>query len=222
MGIFDFLFGSDDPVAPTVSNVTSPEQAQMWQMLKPIVQQIANRPAGGRLYDIPPAPSAVPYMQNADPNVLSPQGDWYGNLDPNIRQGIEAPYQRGANMLGEQLQNYGGASARGGTSGNMAAGLGNYWAQASPQMALQGWQMMQPSLQAQYNQPLMAGQADYQTGVEQWRQGLQESQYPYNFASGQVGGTYSTPVVQQQQQTPWWGNVAAGLGIRQGFSNLFG
>ena len=224
MGLWDWLIGNDSGSSsdPTVTNVSSPEQQRMFDWMKPMMQNIGNRQPGQRLWDIPPAPSAVPYMQNVDPSVLAPTGDWYNNLDPNIRQGIEQPFQQGADMLGEQLQNYGGASARGGVSGNMAAGLGNYWAQAAPQMGMQGWNMMQPSNMATYNQNLQAGQSDYSSGMEQWRAGNQESQFPYQMAPEMMGGTYSTPVVQQQNQSNWGDGLMNAMGLGYGMYNMWG
>ena len=222
MGIWDWLTGSDGDADPTVTNVSSPEQSQMWAMMKPTMQNIFNRPEGTRLWDIPDAPSAVPYMQNADPSSLAPTGNWYNNLDPNIRQGIEQPFNRGADMLGEQLGGFGGSSQRGGVSGNMAAGLGNYWANAAPQMATQGWNMMQPSLQAGYNQNYQTGMADYGSAMDQWSSGITEGAYPYTTAPSLLGGTYSTPVVQQNSNQGWMGQAGNWLGLGLGAQQLFG
>ena len=117
---------------------------------------------------------------------------------------------------------YGGTNSKAGISGNMAAGLGKYWAQAAPQMAKQGWSMMQPYNMAQYNLPLQAGMADFGTATDQWKMGIQESAFPFQTFPSMVSGTYGTPVVTPNSSQGWINNAANMLGLGLGFQQLFG
>lgn len=72
----------------------------------------------------------------------APTGNWYGDLDPNVRAGIEQPYERGMEMLESRLQGRGALGAqRAGISGAGADVLGQYMQQAAPSMARTGWEM---------------------------------------------------------------------------------
>lgn len=109
-------------------------------------------------------PTAQPWQMGAP---TQPTAGWYGGLDPNVRAGIEEPYQRGMKMLEERMQGRGTlGSQRAGMSGAAADVLGQYMQQAAPSMAQTGWGMMQPGMlqqqQGQQQANLMAQQQQWQ------------------------------------------------------------
>lgn len=147
---------------------------------KPGVPGAAAQPglAGGTIPDysastglsrIAPAPAVgtMPIPQQWQMGAApAPTGDWYSNLDPNVRAGIEQPYMRGMEMLESRLQGRGALGAqKAGISGAGADVLGQYMQKAAPSMAQTGWGMMAPGLQQQ-----QAGQisADLATQAQTW------------------------------------------------------
>jgi len=100
---------------------------------------------------------------------IMPNRGWMQNLDPGVMAGIREPYEEGAKMLAERFGAAGmGGSARGGMSGNAAAGFGKYYENAAQGIGQQAWNMTSPGLR-----------------------------YPYDAALGLAGGTYPNPVVNQ-------------------------
>lgn len=110
------LFGKSSAPTPQVSQAWAPQQQELWNMLMPVLQQGFG---GG----------------------MSPTGNWYQNLDPTIRAGIEEPYMRGFEMLGNQMGGWGG-NPRAGWSGAAGDVFGQYAQQAGQGMAQTGWNMM--------------------------------------------------------------------------------
>jgi len=128
-----------------------------WEMMPP--GQLPSRQAGGPVNEggqnlLPgQMPTAQPWQMQAPtmPGAApTPTAGWYGALDPNVRAGIEEPYQRGMKMLEERMQGRGVLGAqRAGMSGAAADVLGQYMQQAAPSMAMTGWGMMAPGQLAQ-------------------------------------------------------------------------
>ena len=113
-------------------------------------------------------PNAANYL---NPSSLSPQGNWMGNLDPNIQAGLWEPYNQGAQQLIETMGG-GAGSAGAGFSGATGGALADYYGDASKNVGLQAWNMMQPSLQAQYG----VGQQQFDTASQLWGANLGQQQ----------------------------------------------
>jgi len=153
-------------------------------------------------YGIPTAPtmpsmsgvlSNVP-MYNI-PNAVGPTTDWWNSVDPNIKAGAWAPYEQGASALGEKLGSMGQlGSARGGVSGNAAAGFGDYYAQAANQYGLGLWNMSQPGLMADYN-------AQLQRGITGYGNQLTEQGMNYQNQMNQINQNYNNQMTAWQ--LPW-------------------
>jgi hypothetical protein len=131
-----------------------------------------------------------------------------------------APYLEAEQQLLETLGAGGGlGSARGGFSGQGAAGLGRYWADAGQQYGRDLWGMIAPAQQAGWGAELQRGQQGWQAelgrgqqdwgaqlaqsmfgaqaGQEQWRAGLQEQRFPFDIIPGLFGQSMPSPVVTQ-------------------------
>ena len=113
-------------------------------------------------------PNAANYL---NPSSLSPQGNWMGNLDPNIQAGLWEPYNQGAQQLIETMGG-GAGSAGAGFSGATGGALSDFYGDASKNVGLQAWNMMQPSLQAQYG----VGQQQFDTASQLWGANLGQQQ----------------------------------------------
>ena len=188
--------------------VQSKEQKAMYKLMLPWMQKMFS---GEDTYDIGEAPTYSGY-DIPDTKSMMPTSNWWDTLDTDVKAGIMQPYQEGSKQLGEQLLSYGGGSQTGGASGSMAAGLGSYWADASPQMAKEGWSMVSPALQAGWQAQLGKNQTTaeygYNSDLMEWQANLNKEQLPYSVASSMMGGTYSTPVVSQ----PWYSSLLSGVG----------
>ena len=135
----------------------------------------------GNLYDIPD-PIQYPNLPSAEgvlsgieqpgyigydiPDITSmmPTGDWFTSLSPEVMAGIWSPYEEGSRQLQEQLNAIGGLGNQvAGVSGQGAAGLGKYWADATNDVGLQAWNMISPALQTGWNAELTRniGESDY-------------------------------------------------------------
>jgi hypothetical protein len=122
--------------------ILSPPAAKLLNLLGPQMSQLGT---GGPLWDVPLA--------------VGPTADWYGNLSPDVMQGVWAPYQDASKQFMEQLGAGGLAtSQRGGISGAGAAGLGKFWEQAGRNVGQQAWGMTAPGLMAKYEADINAMQ----------------------------------------------------------------
>jgi hypothetical protein len=144
--------------------------------------------------------------------------------------GLNAPWNDARNQMFESLGQAGSlGSAGAGMSGAAGAALGEFESNRANQMGLQAWNMMQPGLMNQWQGQLGANQ--YLTGMENamaqqeygtnyqnqlnqqqqdygmsqnlWNQQIAANQAPFTIAPGLMGGTYSTPIVQEQQTSIW-------------------
>lgn len=118
--------------------------------------------------------------------MMMPSTGVMSNISPDVRAAVMAPYKETSEQVGEQLARYGGASARAGASGSMAAGLGRYWGDVAPEYTQSLWGMVQPALQMRYqaelgrNQALwgaeLAQRAQYARDINQARQQAWQAQ----------------------------------------------
>ena len=182
---------------------SSPEQAQLYSTLLPMISAMAQQGVtqmGQGNYGIPTAPTAPsmsgvltgqPMYDIPSTSSMMPSTDWYNSMSPEVKAGVWAPYQEGANALQEQLGSIGGmGNQRGGVSGSGAAGLGSYYAKAAPQAAMSLWNMSQPAMQAGWNAQLGQNIAGYQ-------QGQTEAQTNYSNILNQQQQDYA------MQKTAW-------------------
>jgi len=137
LGLGSKLFGGgggsdyQQPLPTYYKYLQSPEQEEMYGMMQPTMEKLFTE--GG------PTPTA----------------GWYGGLDANVREGIEEPYMRAMEMMGQQLQGGGQLGApRAGMSGAAADVFGKYMQKAAPSMAQTAWGMMEPGMMLPYQ---MAG-----------------------------------------------------------------
>jgi len=188
----------------------SPEQAQMYRALLPLIQGLSERGVaqlGQPDWNMPLAPT-MPSMQSALSNTgnpLMPDKDWFSSLSPEVMSGVWAPYEDAANKLNERIGSTGQlGNARGGISGNAAAGLGEFYSGAGRDFGLQAWNMTQPGRQAEYN----AFSTDYANQVAQMQAdyGMQQQAWGMPFGmTGMMPGTYSQGITTQPQSTNWMG-----------------
>ena len=182
---------------------SSPEQAQLYSTLLPMISAMAQQGVtqmGQGNYGMPSAPTAPsmsgvltgqPMYDIPSTSSMMPSTDWYNSMSPEVKAGVWAPYQEGAQALQEQLGSIGGlGNQRGGVSGSAAAGLGQYYAKAAPQAAMSLWNMSQPAMQAGWNAQLGQNIAGYQ-------QGLTEQQTDYTNLLNQQQQDYA------MQKTAW-------------------
>lgn len=213
--------------------VQSPEARKMLKYMMPAVKKVGQAGKKGRpLWDVPSAPGVGSYGVGQAPNLGGygvgqapmPTQGWYSGLDENIKAGMMEPYQEASKQLMEQMGAAGmGGSARGGISGNAAAGLGRFWEDAATGMGQQAWGMINPNAMAQWQAQNQAGrdvwstqaQADMaqwqaetgagrdiwsaqnQAAQNQWMQDIAARQSPYSIIPGMAGGSMPTPVVTQ-------------------------
>jgi len=122
---------------------------------------------------------------------MMPSEATMGAISPEVRAGVMAPYKEAEQQLMETLGAGGGlGSARGGFSGQGAAGLGKYWADAGQQYGQDLWGMVAPAQQAGWGAEL--GQAK-----DVWSQELMAKQFPYTVIPGMAGSSMPSPVVSQ-------------------------
>jgi hypothetical protein len=199
---------------------SSPEQQQLYSTLLPMISAMANQGVnnlGQSNFGMPNAPTA-PSMSGVlsgvspynipsynIPNIknMMPTKSWYDSMSPDVKAGVWAPYQEGANALQEQLGSIGGlGNQRGGVSGAGAAGLGNYYAKSAPNAAMSLWNMSQPAMQAGWQAEL---------GQNQWgaNQQLAQNQLGYQNQITEAQTNFQNLMNQQQQdyamQKTAWG-----------------
>jgi len=191
----------------------------MHNMYRPMVERLFGggggkwNPMGGKSMDAGPfspnlgAPSAptLPSMQGVLTGVppynipsaknMMPGANWWADLDPSVKAGISAPYQDASKQLAEQLGAKGMTGSQASPySGQAQAGMGQFWADAAPSMAQQGWGMVAPALQSEWGAQLGRNQMGYQ-------QGLQESMTDYQNQIKQMQSDYGTAM--QAWQMPF-------------------
>ena len=122
---------SSQPLPTYYKEYQSPQQQEMYGYMNPMMQNMFS--------------GNMPTMQG-------PTAGWYSGLDENVRAGIEEPYMRGMDMMRDQLGGTGMlGNQRAGMSGAAADVYGQYMQKAAPTMAQTGWNMMQPSMTANFN-----------------------------------------------------------------------
>jgi hypothetical protein len=132
-----------------------------------------------------------------DINSILPSVDWWNNMSPEVMAGIRAPYEEGSDRLMERLNSIGGlGSQRAGVSGQGAAGLGEYWADADKNIGLQAWEMTYPQLAMDWQAGLDRNITEY--GYNQgladklYDQRLTESMYDYDNLTKGYLSNYNT------------------------------
>jgi hypothetical protein len=162
--------------------------------------------SGVPMYDVPQQPT----YDIPDVRSMMPGATWWGDLDPSIKAGIRAPYEDASQQLAEQLGAKGmtgsGASPY---SGQAQAGLGQFWADAAPAMAQQGWGMVAPALGAGWGAELSRNQfglqnqwaANLQRNQLGYEQGIQENLTDYQNQIKQLQSDYATSM--QAWQMPY-------------------
>ena len=119
---------------------------------------------GQPMYDIP------------DPSTAMPTNDWWGSLNPGVKQGLYAPYKEAGEGLMSAMGGRGQlGSERGGFSGAAGAAMGELAGQAANNMGLAAWNMTAPMAMNAWN-------ADLNRNMTGWQQGQQEAMGNYNTA----------------------------------------
>ena len=184
--------------------VQSPEQRAVYQWLIPLVQQMSLAGTLGTspytipgMPDVPTLPSPYEGLEKAMPTKA-----WWEGISPEVKQGLYAPWEEAGQRLSEQLSGAGvSGSARGGFSGAQAPAMADLWGQAAQQVPLQAWEMTGPQMQQAWTQDyaraMQQTMMPYEQAMQQRGELLQGYQLPYSIMPGMMGGTYSTPVVQQ-------------------------
>ncbi len=143
----------DQWLDPTAMPTPGTAVTESGKTFDPATQQAATT------YDPATTTGATIYQKADIGQAPAPTAGWYSGLDPNVRAGIEEPYMRGMEMMGQQLQGRGAYGAqRAGPSGAAADVMGQYMQKAAPSMAMTGWGMMAPGLMEQQRQQYGAGQ----------------------------------------------------------------
>lgn len=152
------LCKGDDMPQYDQQNITTPQQQEMWALLKPIWEQISNRWTSGQsLFDYPSAPGFpdLPSMKGVlsdipmydIPEAVSPGKGWWSGLDTDIKGGIMEPWQAGQEQLFEFLGSKGMAGGPRGVSPTAGGAMADYWSDAMTKIPTQGWGMVAPGLQ---------------------------------------------------------------------------
>jgi len=132
----------------------------------------------------------IPGYNIPNPEIMMPTAQTMGSISPDVLAGVMKPYQNVEQQLMETLGAGGGlGSARGGFSGQGAAGLGKYWAEAAPSIGNQMWSMIKD--------PLAQGwQAQLGKNMGMWSEQLQQNKYPWANMPGMVRLGMPTPYAQ--------------------------
>ncbi len=179
------------------------------QMAQMDVRGTMGQPVGspGNIESLWPTPSYnIPSSE-----LMMPTAETMGGISPAVWAGIMHPYQRVEQQLMETLGAGGGlGSARGGFSGQGAAGLGKYWAEAAPGIGMQAWNMISPALQKGWA-------ADLQRQQSLWAEQMQQFKYPWQAGPSFLSMSMPQPFVQQPGQpgpSPWagFGSLLSGIG----------
>jgi hypothetical protein len=162
--------------------------------------------APGQQASLQPGLWPIPSYSIPSPEFMMPYKGWMPSKE--VMAGVMEPYRETERQLMETLGAGGGlGSARGGFSGQGAAGLGKFWAEATPQIGLQAWQMTQPALQ-------MAWQAQLGKQRDIWGEALQQYKYPWGIAPQMTAASFPSPVVRPPSPSPFagMGSFLGGLG----------
>jgi len=190
--------------------IQSPQQQQLFQMAQPLIQKAMDYGMGGigQGGGLWPTPGYnIPSTESMMPSAAT-----MGNISPSIWEGIMNPYKQAEQQLMETLGAGGGlGSARGGFSGQGAAGLGKFWAEAAPTMGTQAWNMISPALQQGWG-------AGFQREQALWGEQMQQHKYPWQAGPSMLSMGMPTPYTQQQQARPL-GGIGSLLG---GIGSLWG
>lgn len=163
-------------------------------------------------YDVPgygmPSPYDVPDIAGMMPTETT-----MGAISQDVRQAVMAPYKEIEQQLLETLGAGGGlGSARGGFSGQGAAGVGRYWGDVAPEYTRSLWGMVAPAQQAGWQAELGRGRDVYgaELGREAslfgaglgrerdiWGQEQMARQFPFSVIPGMAGSAMPSPVVSQ-------------------------
>jgi hypothetical protein len=206
--------GDGKQEAPEIKQTRTRQRVTIPKWLRPIVKDFYQEYAAmGRPVWEPSMFADIPNVPPTD--YLAPTGNWWGSLDPQIKAGIQAPWMEQEARLRETFGPAG--SPRGGFSGAFADALSDLWAQkAVPQMAMQGWNMMQPSLmqrasleQAAWNEQMMRDRM-------MWGEQQKAMQYPYNLAPALFGQTTMQPYAYWPQQSGGMNYGGAATGALSG------
>lgn len=156
----------------------SPAQAKVYKALYPQLRNIWSM--GG---------DSFAQSLGLDSYMLPTQG-YYDNMPREMKAAMWEPYNEGANQLKEQM-GYTGTlgSPRAGYSGAMGAALGEYYADATNDIALNAWNMGSGYRNAYYNAQM----------------------FPYTSALGALGGTYGNAVVDPGTMNNTGASVASGM-----------
>lgn len=145
-----------------------------------------------------------------DISSMMPTADWYNNIAPEVMAGIRAPYEAGSERLREQLNAIGGLGNQStGVSGQGASGIGEYWAQATPQIGMSAWNMVSPALQAGW-------QADLSKGIYDANAGTTASQYLTGLENQRNVWGAQNELLRSQTEADYLQNLAdTQYGLRQ-------
>ena len=164
----------------SVSSYQSPEQIEMFNMLKPMISQMSQAGTTGQpLWQTSQPPSAlneIPSMQGVlsgipmydIPEAAQPTSQWWEGVSPDIKQGLWQPYKEAGAQLSEQMGGQGQwGSARGGPSGAAGAAMGEIASNAAMNVPMQAWEMGQQGRQNTWNAQLGQNQQGYQNQVQE-------------------------------------------------------
>lgn len=166
----------------------SPGQGSAWSafgLQPPQTTSTTNQPItpgllwGPGNYSVPDITSMMPTTQTMS------------SISPDVKAAVMAPYKEAEAQLMETLGAGGGlGSARGGFSGQGAAGLGKYWADVAPEYTQSLWGMTAPALQAGWG-------AELSRSRDIWGQEQAAKQFPFQVIPSMFGQSMPTPVVSQ-------------------------
>jgi len=123
--------------------------------------------------------------------TMMPTAETFADIDPRVKEAMMAPYRETEQQLLETLGAQGVlGSARGGFSGQGAAGLGRYWADVAPEYTKSLWGVAQPALARGYEAELAGRQYPYQIFSELLSGAMPSSVfYPTQMATETTGRT---------------------------------
>jgi hypothetical protein len=223
---------------PDVRFKPSHQQNWIFKQLQPIIEGLGlmgeeqlGMPGMG-MPSAPRMPSAagVPLYDVPDISTMMPTYNWWGDISPEIREGIRAPYEDASLQMMEQMGargQIGGESTP--YSGTGQAALGEFWADAGTGMAQQGWSMVSPALRQGWQAGLGRNITGYQAGIQDWQsekdrllQDYTSQKQAWGMPFELLGLTQATmpyPVVSQQPNY-LGGLVGAGAGAAMGGAAL--
>lgn len=227
---------------------SSPEQAQIYSALLPMIQNLSSLGAsqvgqtnmGAPLAPTMPSMSGVlsgaPMYNIPSTSSIMPTQSWYNSLSPEVKAGVWAPYEEGANMLSERMGGSGQlGSARGGYSGAAGAAMGDYYSNAVNQAGTQLWNMSAPGAMAGWNALLTQNQMGYnnllQERTKDYSNEMARLGSDYDVArqawgipfglTGMAPSTFSQGITTQPGSTNWLGALSGGaLGGMMGYSAM--